>query len=340
MFNDSVPQKINGLKTLVLFGKASSPVLERSWSWLDPATTAGALTTSCPAPPPWRYPKCLWSQSLPQAPAGSSCWAGGAQGTLLWVIFAQAVGDKVALRHKAHHAHGHWQQCKTSFTETSGLSKKIQTVLAHGHSLMGGMAQLTAFKDKSGKEALKKKPGLHVLCILLLSILQNAQKTPVLLMWAVGLERDRTGWVWVSGTAPAALNTALDQAMSRSCGRSTPFSQLGTLDTVQNNTASEHPVNNTGKKQQKYRWDFPLLTFSITHKIMMEWFSITHMATDKQELDIKQSQCFKKIPNPQHLYPPKCRLTSAPISVNFCRQNPDGTREWYRPPRARMKLFK
>lgn len=96
-----------------------------------------------------------------------------------------------------------------------------------------------------------------------------------------------------------------------------------------------------GKNQQNYRWDFPLLTlFSITHKIMMEWFSITHMATDKQELDIKQSQCFKKIPNPQHLHPPKCHLTSAPISVNFCRQNPDGTREWYRPPRARMKLFK
>lgn len=69
---------------------------------------------------------------------------------------------------------------KISITEGSALPK-IQTVLAHGHSLTGGMDKLTALKDKSGKEALKKKPCPHVLCILLLSIFQDIQKTPALL---------------------------------------------------------------------------------------------------------------------------------------------------------------
>lgn len=75
---------------------------------------------------------------------------------------------------RTRHAHGHSQHGKTSITEATGLPK-IQRVLTHGHSLTGGMDQLIALKDKSGKEALKKKSCPHILCILqLLSILQNA----------------------------------------------------------------------------------------------------------------------------------------------------------------------
>lgn len=139
---------------------------------------------------------------------------------------------------RTHHTHGHWQHHKTSTTEASGLPK-IQTFLVHGHSLTGGTDKLTALKDKSGKEALKKKPCPHVLCILLLSILQNAQKTPALLRWTVGQERDRTGWCgcqeqpqhpWAQHWTEPWAGAVTAPHLSHSSGQCT----------VQNTTAAAH----------------------------------------------------------------------------------------------------
>lgn len=112
-------------------------------------------------------------------------------------------------------------------------SLKPQVYPKSKHSwLMGGMDQFTALKDKSGKEALKKKPCPHVLCILL----SYSSSSCKIIRKLQCCSCEQWGWRETGqagcGCQEQPLNTALDKAMSRSYGSSTPLTQLGTPHTT------------------------------------------------------------------------------------------------------------
>lgn len=225
----------------------------------------------CPASSSRRCPKCLWSQSLPQAPAGSSCWAGGAQGTLLWVVFAHAGGA------------GSWRQggpmgggwaghtmpmVTVSIIKTASLKPQVYPKSKQSW-LMGGMDQFTALKDKSGKEALKKKPCPHVLCILLLSYSSSCKMLRKLQCCSC----EQWGWR-ETGQAGCGCQEQPQHPWTQHCTR--PWAEaiaaprlLHSLGHPTECRTPQHfpwPVNNTGKKAAKIQ-----VRFSITH---MKWQQI------------------------------------------------------------------